>query len=524
MKKIIGLTMTIFLICSFPSNIYPEVPDSIDINSYPEMTDEELGQLRWILNIADQDLDDFANLEGIDQDGMTAYRYTIAFMTYFLSVEQYHKLPACPEIIQPKMDRLIQKMTQKPVWEFWAKISKGLFWLEPNMNTPYPEEHDPVKFRNIMYSGHLGHMVGLYEMLYHDNKYDEPGSILFEWGPDERFEYDHAKLNQVMHEQMTKLPKHCIECEPNACFPECNQHPILSFLLYDQQHGTNLYEAREGFFDFFLQEKMINPKTHETAMLYLVKQEVTVSSSSPRYNNAFDILAVPAIGLNIVNIRSASADGWNGAFMHVWEPDYISRHYPYMKENNLRDVEKDKARLARTSWEPQLKYGFFAVFAAEMGDMETRDKLISFADEKYGPVWDDGTLHYPYSDLKSCNNLTGKLIAMARALPKEGLSTMHNSPFDNKHFRNPYLSDIDFPNVLLKRAIYDEKNDALIVTTLPGKSKTGTTRMKINQLDQNKNYVLTIDGKNIRTHSDKKEIYFDVPLDAKHNIILYCKD
>ena len=81
----------------------------IDPNSYPEIGDEEMGQLRFAIKMADRPLDDFSDMEGIDQYGMTAYRYCIAFMTYFLAAEQYHKLPACPEIIQPRMDRFIHR-------------------------------------------------------------------------------------------------------------------------------------------------------------------------------------------------------------------------------------------------------------------------------------------------------------------------------------------------------------------------------------------------------------------------------
>ena len=81
-------------------------PQSIDASSYPEIGDDEMGQLRWVLSIADQDINDFSNMESNNQYGMTSYRYQIAFMTYFLALEQYHKLPACPEIIRPRMDRL----------------------------------------------------------------------------------------------------------------------------------------------------------------------------------------------------------------------------------------------------------------------------------------------------------------------------------------------------------------------------------------------------------------------------------
>ncbi len=494
--------------------------DEIDPSSYPGMGDAELSQLRWALHLADRPLDDFRDMEGIDQRGMTAYRYCIAFMTYFMALEQYHKLPACPEIIQPRMDRLNRKMLLKPVWEFWAEVSQGLPNLEPKLNKPYPEERDPVAKRNIMYSGHVGQMLGLYQMLYRDLKWDKPGSIVFKWSDDEKFIYDAHSLNKVMYEQMKHHPAHCIECEPNACFPECNQHPILSFMLHDGLHGTNFFDASEEFMNFFLEKQMIHPRTHETAMLYLIKQDLTLSNQNPHYKNALDLIVTPAVSLGIVSIDSASADGWTGAFMHAWQPEYIERNYPYQKENNLVNLEDEQARLAWTIWEPQLKYGFFAMLAAEVGDIETRDKLIAFADKKYEPVLENGMLRYPYSLSKGSTNLTGKLLACARAMSENGFHRMHNRPFDDAHFKEPKVTNVDFPNVLLRRAIYDRDRKALIVTTGPGAAGQADTSLKIERLDPSATYLLTIDGKQLETVQGREAIDITVSLDRGHDIVL----
>jgi hypothetical protein len=519
--------ITIYLFLAFAFLIYPvfsgrgfsETP-MISPDSYPGISPAEMAQLRYVLHLADRELDDFSDMEGIDQNGMTAYRYQIAFMAYFLAVEQYHKLPACPEIIKPRMDRLIQKIVQKSVWEFWAVISQGIWALEPLMNQPYPEEHDPAVFRNIMYSGHLGHMIGLYETLYRDMKYDEPGSIVFEWSEDERYIYDYHKLNKVMHDQMKNLPAHCIECEPNACFPECNQHPILSFMLYDHLHGTTLAEARELFMDFFLEKNMIHPRTHETAMVYYVKQNVTLSNSNPRFKNAVDLIVFPAVSLRIVTIESASADGWTGAFMHAWKPDFIARHYPYQRDYNLVELKDGDAKLQWTIWEPQLKYGFFAMYAAEMGDFDTRDKLIAFADQKYQPVRDGGMMRYPADDSKGSTNLTGHLVALARAMPEDGLHKMHNRPFDDAHFREPVVANVDFPKLLITRAVYDREKKALVVSAEPGAEPRGKTEFEIRNLAPGKSYLLMIDGKETGKIRGKDRISVSIGLDKKHDVIL----
>ncbi|HUT55562.1 MAG TPA: hypothetical protein VM658_19380 [bacterium] len=492
---------------------------AVDADSYPSIGKEEMGQLIWTLRIADQELDDFSNLEALDQAGMTAYRYGIAFHTYFLATEQYHKLPACSSIIGPRMDRLIRRMVRKPVWEYWAETSKGIYYLEPRMNKPWPANHDPVSFQNIMYSGHLGQMIGLYETLYRDLKWDRAGSIVFEWSADEKYVYDNYSLQKVMYDQMA-APPHCIPCEPNACFPECNQHPVLSFMLYDLLHGTHLADVREQFMEFFLAKKMIDPKNHETAALYLIKQDLTLRQRDPRFGNAYDLLLVPAVATGALKIYSSSANGWTGTMMHAWQPEYIEQQYPYQLKHHLVEMKDDEARLKKDSFEPRLQYGFFAMLAGEVGDRDTRDKLITYADAKYGPAWKDGAFVYPFDKAKQCTGLSGVLLAIARANPEDGFWKLHNRPFDDAHFQEPAVESVDFPNVLLSRAIYDRDQQALVITTLPGAQKGGKTSLGIGRLTPAKSYAVFVDSERKETVSQKSGIEVEVPLDGEHDVIV----
>jgi len=42
-------------------------------------------------------------------------------------------------------------------------------------------------------------------------------------------------------------------------FPECNQHPVVSFILYDHTHGTRLSEVNSLFMDAELREESWEP-------------------------------------------------------------------------------------------------------------------------------------------------------------------------------------------------------------------------------------------------------------------------
>jgi len=517
------------------AGVVPAVP-TVDPASYLEIGNDEMGMFRWYLSMCDDPLDDFSKIESWDQDQfyISSYRYSIAFTTYMLALQQYHKLPAWREYIKPRMDRLIQKMLLKQVWQYWAVRSKGVDFIEPLLNTPYPEEHDPVGHKNIMYSGHLGQMIGLYEMLYRDMKWDMPGSIVFKWSDTEEYVYNNYSLQKVMYDQMMYNQHQSIECEPNAVFSECNEHPILSFMLYDHVHGTKLAEARNNFLDFFLKKMFVDPLTHETAFFYLVKQKTMITQQFCSLGNGLSLVSVPLAWLGLVNINASISNGWNGVFMHGWQPDIIERHYPYQKKRHVVEPDSTSAHLKVEMVTDQLATPFFAMLAGEVGDTATSDKLIAWCKHNYKPTLDDdGMLHYPvgpdtyvnlsrtkWSELPQA--FTGVLITFAAVNPPNGVWKLHNRPFTQRDFESPQITGLDYPNILLKRAIYDFEKEALIVSTMPGKG-TGSTSINITQLDPSRTWDVIVDGENFCTVSGTSSTSVDVSMDAGHDIVLIAE-
>ncbi len=528
--------------------IEPTLPDfsNIDPDNYPGLGDREIGHLLWFFKVAEQPIEDFSlipskNINGIPytgsyQLGMSSYRYTIAFMTYFLALEQFHKLSACPEIIKPRFDRLIKKMISRPVWKYWAVTSQGVPPLEPNFDMPYEVEHDPVRIRNIMYSGHLGHMIALYEKLYADLKWSKDGAIVFSWSEDEKYIYSNHSLQRVMYDQMINLPDHCIECEPNACFPECNQHPILSFMLYDQTHGTEFYQkTKEPLMDWFLRTEMFSPVDHEVAGIYLVKQQTTLKQNGLDFGNFLNLFTIPASMMGFAYIHSSAADGWTGTFMNSWQPEFMARHYPYQKANRIIDIDDETARCRKDGIVDQISTAFFSMLVSEMGDAGLRDRLLNWTEKQYQPVWEeDGTFHYTSNvDIsinvmpgfsKTSSSLTGKLVAIARANSQNGIWKMHNTAFDGTDPLTPRVTGTDdFPKMIFRRAIYDREKEALIITTSPGVAAEGMGGFTIDRLDPERTYLLQVDKETIENYSGTTMVRIDVDMEEKHDIILIAE-
>ena len=387
---IISLVFLLFTVAGLRSQtINPDV--------YPAADEKEWGQLLWNLKLANQDISDFTNYHKVDDQGISACRYTVAFSSYFLALEQYHKFPAWREALQPAFDKLIQRMLQKQIWGYWSHESMGITKFEPNMDRPYPQNDNPVSLGNIMYSGHLGMMINLYQMLYHDMKWDSPGSIVLKFDDTRQFVYDNKSLQMVMFDQIITNPVPGIECERNAVFPACNTHPMISWMLYDRMHKTRFFEAAHAVYNPWFEKVFINPKTKDLASFYLIKQGWAFSGWNPKYGNKMDVVMAGMVKKG-VDFNSGGNDGWIGTFTHVWNPSLIENLYPYLKKKHYQMHSNGTVTLTKDVVAPDAYYAFFTALAAEVGDETARKGLLKTVDSIYSPVWTDGTYLYPFMD------------------------------------------------------------------------------------------------------------------------------
>lgn len=83
-----------------------------------------------------------------------------------------------------------------------------------------------------MYSGHLLLMTSLYGMLFDDDEFEKPDSLVFNWDPlfwglgPERFSYDNRSLQKAILKEMERNDWVGVCCEPNLVFVVCNQFPV----------------------------------------------------------------------------------------------------------------------------------------------------------------------------------------------------------------------------------------------------------------------------------------------------------
>jgi len=221
----------------------------IDIDTFKKLSPEQAGHLRHFYNTASALDGEWPHMgaQEPDQAFLDAYRYQIATMAYAVGLTHYHHLSIMRGLLKPLLRRLIHKMLRREVWSYWYLTSQSGNRLDPDLKELRKPWADPIVRENIMYSGHLLLMTSLYAMLFNDDEFEKPESLVFDWDPlfwgmgPEKFVYDNGKLQQAILKEMERCGWAGVCCEPNLVFVVCNQFPVGNCfvrLLYMLIFGT----------------------------------------------------------------------------------------------------------------------------------------------------------------------------------------------------------------------------------------------------------------------------------------------
>ncbi len=475
----------------FVFSITPFAASSVEPQDYPSLDNKQLGHIRHVVRLANQlpgEWSMMGSMEGT-QEGDDALRYQLAYMTYALGLAHYHWLPAYRELYRDTSDKLIQKMLRTEVWNIWELTSKGSKVLDPDMTELGEGWIDPVVEGNTMYSGRLLVMVGMHTKLYADDKYQQPDSLTFNYEPffrglkePQQFKYDFTSLTNVIYEQMVENEWLGLECEPNAYFVVCNQYPLVGFRFYDQVNGTNLAAGSKNYEEVWKEKGWVTNDKH-MIIGWLIKQDHLLAEAS------------------------AAIDSVTGLMMHSWNREFVQTLYPRQKETWIKKVSTDKASIDLNLYGARIGASGFAsitAYASELGDIETKNALLNYADQYFKPTWDHGAFYYPRNDeLFDENKNTvfvtrvagNALFAYARLNPGDGMWKLYNEPWGDEHYSSPYISDVQYPEAQVTQAWYDQTKGALILKIIPGTDYPGPSSFYVNNLDSHGQYEIKHNGK-----------------------------
>ena len=482
-----------------------------EASGYPILDEKQLGQLNYIIQIASQADGDFSNMlllpgmKGADEH----VRVQLAFMNYALGAAVYNYTPAYRELGEQASSNMLRKMIDYSAWGDIVRVSQGVAKFNPPEILPLPTSYDPTA-HFIMYSGHLFQMLAAHQMLFNDNRFSKPNSIRFQYPPTfnypaewtvtagKAFTYDLGSLTKRIYGDFEHYGWRGDACLPGAVFVLCNQQPMLGFKMYDHLYGTKYFTtASTQYKKVLAEENALDPKTKTWANFYSIHTKKWVQEPM------------------------GAVDGWAGAFMHAWDKAAIEAVYPTQRDYHIVTLP-DGTATVKGDLEKELKsphpvysedQGFMAVLAAEVGDAATKAKMLNYADKYYAPRWNGDAYYYPiaaeFRRADDAPNVWRRVqplqststFALARLLPKDGLYKMYNHPFTAKHFQQPYVSNITYPDVQVPRAVFDETKNALVVTLRPGRtaSTTAVRSWTFNNLDPKGSWAVWQDGRKLAT-------------------------
>jgi hypothetical protein len=466
---------------------------SINPADYPALDDKELGQIRRFVQLSKLLPGDWSGMS--DDFYAVAERtqqFQLAYMADALALVQHQYTPAYRELYRKTMDALIQKMTLPDIWESWLKSSRGgTAASDPDSQDLSSGWLDPVARYNAMLKGYLLQAGALYDMLYRDGKYDRPDAFTFKyiagtWGNGPVvFRYSLADVAHIIYQEYVDNNYEGVLCEPNRIFPTCQQPPILGLLSFDQIHDTHYAsDVMPKFASAWVRRGYTNPVSKQNVRFVYARQRTFEEPGSP------------------------VLDGWAGAWMHAWNPTLMQTIYPPQRDLYVPQfLSGAYARFVPDANKGMLSlaFGQVAFMAAEMGDQQTRQKMLDYAERNFQPVWQDGAYFYPRNDNYKPDSdgnshgvcaWTGNVLLALTRLDRGGdFLRLYQTPWTRAQLDAPQISAIDDLLVNVSQAYYDAQKRALIVTLKPGPIKAQSVSFVVSGLKSNTTYTVVKDGR-----------------------------
>ena len=434
-----------------------------------ELDDLQTGAIRRICNLSRQLPGDWSGMMGRDivmGEDFSALRFQLSYMSYALALAHVHRLPAAPGVFKKPLENLITKMLHPDAWVYWSHASTGMGPFNKYLG-PQEQQWNPVVKDNIMYSAYLQSMALMHHYIFRDDKYAKPGSLTIRldtkfWHEGGfTFEYDENELNSLVYWQMAEQGFLGVACEPGCVFQICNQPSLIGFRMHDLINGGEMAEeASKGYIAAWEEFGMLDEQGNfKTLVLTGIRQPITVDMPQMNF--------------------------WLMTLMHSWRPEIVEQQYPILMQRVLREGPDGAKWIINDNPRPHVDNGidpqpllppidmaWGACAASEVGDTETLNGLLTYADRFMNAAWQDGGYYYKRrdADFDENGNFVGMdamagnaLLHYARLNVKDGLKKLYEGPLTDAHFEQPAL--VDLPEDLdVRRAIFNPQQDALAVT------------------------------------------------------------
>lgn len=418
-----------------------------------ELSDADLAHSKFILDRALQPLEEFNGLGELEPFGTSALRYQLNYAQYALALYNYSHTPAFSGYLHEAQRRLIDKMTDHKAWRYWALENR---WGNLDSNP------DPIRRDNIMFSAYLGQMIGMYQTLSGDTRYNQPGALTFRTR-NHSAQYSLQSLNNRIFENFQRSEFCLYPCEPNWSYTMCNPFGLNSLLLNDRLLGSALLPQLEERYEHNL------------------RQEFTFA------NGRYVPLRSTAWGFNLPRISLGVNDGLAAYLHHPCLPGFAETTWEMMRYQNFNPSAQHPFSLPKVgrvdigNYRHSRKGPYAAVLMAakEMGDQEVYAAVNEAIHSQAKTRIEEGELIY-----QGCSNLTSFMLAVAAFGRPAAFHDLLRTGMPEAWRSGPMLAEVPYPDVLVYRAVSDGKALELGLKA----NINGTHRLLLSRLQPNTDY------------------------------------
>ncbi len=323
-----------------------------------------------------------------------------------------------------------------------------------------PDTHD-----NVMYSGWLAAMIGMYQSNTGDDRYDAPGSITLRGSRGREYVYDWPLVVGMLADNFSRSAFTLFQCEPNWIYPLCNTYAGIGLRIHDRLRGTDYWARLEPSFRKGLEDEF----TGADGRIAVIRSSLT--------------------GFAVPLLSSIMTDAGLSVFQHALLPDVARRTWEILRHDL---IEMSRGRLhVRYHGSDFLDVGNYSFsragvlacisgLATEMGDTEVATAARELFATKYRSIVEHGTTRYPGLSVNT------HLLAFAgRVNRTNGIHDLVARGMPEAFRTGPVLEEAAYPDVLVAKAVSD--GQAFSAVLYPGREQ-GRRELGLGQLVPGRRY------------------------------------
>lgn len=404
----------------------------------PGLSAEALGYLNYLHHVLAQPLGSWDGFYRAQSAPMNfALRYQLAFGSYALALLS-QSTPAYRAPYVEAMRGALEKMLHVATWGYRrapAESATGIasqghvaVLTGPHRQGPAGPPSDPIARDNLQYSGHLSTMLGLYEKVSGDGRFDEPFTL---HDPESGVEYayTHSEVAERIYSQMRENRFGGVCCEQGMAYVPCNNYSLASNNLHDLLHGTG-YSSANGRWLQTVRDKMV--------------------LKGPALRGVFGTSYVKDLRL-ATPVAFNFTDVWGLAFMLPFDRGLVRKLYgKFRKKAVHRDAEGAYVESSTLSERMEISdvpvnTGFGLILARGLGDLRLAGELLRYARSAFGAGW-EGTSYLLKGAPRTLHATALFALAEATAPGGENFTRLFNAPPDRTSLDGPTLLSLEDPS------------------------------------------------------------------------------